>query len=445
MKKIYNFIKSIFFNPIFYWSWLTIILLLFLGYWFNLLFIIGKYAFFALIAITLLDFIYLFFYGNIEAKRKLPEKFSNGDANPVHLLLKNNYPTKVHLKIIDELPKQFQKRDFELFINLNKEEQIDYSYSLRPVKRGVYNFGVLNIFVSSPLRLARVRRQFEGGKDIKVYPSFIQMRKYELIAFANKLGLGLKKIRRIGHTMEFEQIKTYNKGDDYRTINWKATAKLNKLMVNQYQDEKSQNVYSVIDLGRTMKLPFKGMTLLDYAINSTLSFSNIAMKKQDNAGLLTFEKNIREFLKPNKKKSALHHIFEALYAVDTQYNETDYERLYTFIKHKIPTRSLLMIYSNFEHLSSLRRQLPFLRKLAQKHLIVLIIFENTELKSLIEEEVNDNRTLYHKIIAQDFDWQKRMMIKELKINNIHSIYTSPEKLTLATINKYLELKARGLI
>ncbi len=445
MKKVLDFIKNIYFNPIFYWIWAFIVFLFFIGYWFNLFFIIAKFAFIALVVFTVLDFFYLFSYSDFVAKRKLPEKMSNGDSNPINLYLENNYPTKIYLKIIDELPKQFQKRDFELFISLKSGQKMNYSYSLRPVKRGVYNFGALNVFISSPLKLAQYRKQFEKGKDVKVYPSFIQMRKYELLAFANKIGFGLKKIRRIGHTMEFEQIKMYNKGDDYRTINWKATAKLNKLMVNQYQDEKSQSIYSVLDMGRTMKMPFDSMTLLDYSINSTLSFSNIAMKKQDKAGLLTFEKDIRNFVKPDKKKTTLHHIFETLYSIDTQYNETDYEKLFKYIKHKIPTRSLLMIYSNFEHLSSLRRQIPFLKKLAQKHLVVVIIFENTELNSLIEENVEDNKTLYHKIIAEDLNLQKRMMIKELKIHHIHSILTTPQKLSMATINKYLELKSRGLI
>jgi uncharacterized protein (DUF58 family) len=330
-------------------------------------------------------------------------------------------------------------------LTLKSGEIIEKKYTLRPVKRGVYEFGKLNVFISSPLRLAILRRQFSINKEVKVYPSFIQMRKYELIALANKAHLGVKKIRRLGHTMEFEQIKEYNKGDDYRTINWKATAKHNKLMVNQYQDEKSQNIYSIIDMGRTMQMPFNEMTLLDYAINSTLAFSNIAIKKKDKAGMITFEKKIHSYLKPENKKQHLQDIFESLYNIKTEFNETDFERLYTFIRHKIPTRSMLMVYTNFEHINSLKRQLPFLKKLSKKHLLVVIIFENTELNKLIEKQVSDNQSLYHKIVANDFYLQKRMMVKELKLHNIQTILTAPENLTSATINKYLQLKARGMI
>ncbi len=445
MKKIYQHIKNLYLHPNFYLIWGIGLFALFLGYWLDFTFVIGKYLFISLILITVIDFLYLLFYGKIEAKRKIPDKFSNGDPNPVKLNLSGNYPTKIFIKVIDELPYQFQKRDFIINLVLKPGEAKEYTYSLRPVKRGNYIFGNLNVFAYSPLKLACYRYRFDNQKAVKVYPSFLQMRKYELIALTNKYGMGMRKIRRIGHTMEFEQIKVYHKGDDYRSINWKASAKHNKLMVNQYQDEQSQTIYSLIDMGRTMKLPFNGMTLLDYAINSTLSFSNIVMKKNDKAGLITFENRIKTFIKPGDKKSDLNKIFESLYAVENQFNETDFERLYTFVKANINKRSLLMIYSNFEHIGSLRRQIPFLKKLAKKHLVVLIIFENVELNKLIQSQPVDNKSLYHKLIAEEFAFQKKLMMKELKLHKIHSIYTKPENLTVATINKYTELKAKSLI
>ncbi len=443
-QKLKNLYQSVFFHPNFYRIWAVIILILFLGYWFPVLFIIGKFLFTAFVTVSLIDFVYLWKGGQLKVERILPEKLSNGDHNPVQILLEHTYRYPLQLNLIDELPEQFQKRDFELQFNM-RASQTAKTYYLRPVKRGVYRFGKLHVFMASPLRLAMRRQSFEQPKHVKVYPSFIQMRKYELIALANKSHLGVKKIRRLGHTMEFEHIKEYNKGDDYRTINWKATAKHNKLMVNQYQDEKSQNIYSVIDMGRVMKLPFNRMTLLDYAINSTLAIANIAIKKKDKPGLITFEKKVESFLKPDSNRKHLHQIFEHLYAQQTRFNETDFEHLYKFVRNNVPTRSLLMLYTNFEHINSLKRQLPFLKKLAKKHLLVVIIFENTELNQIIRKKAQERNSLYHKIIAEDFAWQKRMMIKELRLHNIQSILTAPEHLTTASINKYLQLKAKGLI
>ncbi len=445
IKKIKNIISGLYFHPNFYKIWAVLTVLIFVGYWNNFIFVTAKYLLIIFVVLVLFDYLFLWKGGKIFAERILPEKLSNGDENRIKIKIINHYSLPVLLKIIDELPYQFQKRDFELNVNLQSGERKEQIYTLRPLVRGVYEFGKLNVFIISPLRMAMLKQSFSSNKSVKVYPAFIQMRKYELIALSDKSNFGVKKIRRLGHTMEFEHIKTYNKGDDYRTINWKATAKYNKLMVNQYQDEKSQNIYSIIDMGRTMQLPFNGMTLLDYAINSTLAISNIAIKKKDKAGLLTFEKRIDTFLKPRNEKKHLQDIFESLYAQQTRFSEPDYERLYRYIRLHIPTRSLLMLYTNFEHINSLKRQLPFLKRLAKKHLLVVIIFENTELRKIVEKTVKDNMELYHKIIASDFDWQKRMMIKELRLHNIQTILTTPENLTTETINKYLQLKATGLI
>jgi uncharacterized protein (DUF58 family) len=245
--------------------------------------------------------------------------------------------------------------------------------------------------------------------------------------------------------MEFEQIKEYVLGDDLRTINWKATAKRNQLMVNQFQDEKSQPVYSIIDKGRTMKMPFNGLTLVDYAINSSLVISNIALKKQDKAGIFTFSKKVENRVVAERRTSQMNLILETLYNVNTNYKESDFGRLYADIKRNITHRSLLLLYTNFETLDSLNRQLPYLKGLAKSHLLVVIFFKNTELNELINNKAKTIQDAYDKVIAEKFAFEKRLIVNELKKYGIYSILTTPENLTVDTINKYLEIKARGLL
>ena len=279
-----------------------------------------------------------------------------------------------------------------------------------------------------------------------VYPSYIQMKKYEFLAMSNRLTeLGLKKIRKIGHTMEFEQIKKYVSGDDVRTINWKTTAKKGKLMVNQYQDEKSQPIFSLIDVGRVMKMPFEELKLLDYAINSTLAFSNIALRKNDKVGMLTFSKQVENIVPASNKKTNLAVLNEVLYKIDTNYSDSDYGLLYGMIKRKITQRSLLILYTNFEHMSGLERQLPYLKSIAKQHLLITVFFENTELEELISEDAENLQAVYEKIIAQKFYYEKRLIVKELEKHGIYSILTKPKNLSVNVINKYLEFKSKGLI
>jgi uncharacterized protein (DUF58 family) len=256
---------------------------------------------------------------------------------------------------------------------------------------------------------------------------------------------GMKKIRRIGHTMEFEQIKEYTQGDDIRTLNWKATAKKNSLMVNQYQDEKSQNVYMVLDKGRTMKMPFDGMSLLDYAINATLVLSNVILKKHDKAGMFSFSKKVENRVVAEKRTSQMNKIMENLYAISTDFFESDYSRLYADIKKNVTQRSLIILYTNFETLEGLHRQLPYLKGIAKNHLLVVVFFQNTELNHIINSKSKNVQEIYDKVIAEKFMFEKKLIANELRKFGIYSVLTQPENLTLDTINKYLEIKARGIL
>ncbi|MNT19962.1 hypothetical protein D3C72_1552520 [compost metagenome] len=245
--------------------------------------------------------------------------------------------------------------------------------------------------------------------------------------------------------MEFEQIKEYVQGDDIRTLNWKATAKKNSLMVNQFQDEKSQSIYMAIDKGRVMKMPFNGLSLLDYAINATLVLSNVILKKQDKAGMFAFSKRVENRVVAEKRSSQMHQILESLYNIKTDFFESDYSRLYADIKKNINHRSLIILYTNFETLDSLHRQLPYLKGIAKSHLLVVVFFQNTELNEIINSKAVTVQEVYDKVIAEKFAFEKRLIVNELKKYGIYSVLTQPENLTLDTINKYLEIKARGIL
>jgi uncharacterized protein (DUF58 family) len=408
---------------------------------------LGKVLFYGFMVVMLTEFLLLFIPGKkIDAYRILPEKLSNGDENDIFITVINRYFNIISIEVIDEIPLQFQVRDinFKLWLKPGKSQRIHYQ--IRPTRRGEYTFNDLNVYASSVTRMIQRRYTIPAEKTLPVYPSFIQMRKYELLAISNKLQMtGIKKIRRIGHNFEFDQIKNYTVGDDYRTVNWKATARKNDLMVNQYMDERAQNVYSIIDMGRLMKMPFNGLTLLDYSINSTLVISNIAMRKQDKAGVISFSHRIDSVLAADRKSTHINNILELLYHQKTNFLDSNFELLYQLVRRKINQRSLLILYTNFESVSSMQRQLPYFRNLSKSHLLVVVFFQNTELRKVFEREAKGTEDIYIKTIAEKFDFEKRLITKELEANGIHSILTAPENLTVNTINKYLELKARGLI
>ncbi|WP_298777434.1 DUF58 domain-containing protein [uncultured Polaribacter sp.] len=443
MKHFYN---TLFLNNRFFYFLSGIAALFVVGFFAPIFYEISKVLLFVLSVLTIVDVFILYKTKNaINVDRILPERLSNGDENKISLTLKNDYPFKVNLSLIEELPFQFQKRDFFFDQKLHQNEEKIIHYNLKPKERGLYLFGNINVYASSPLLLATKKYVLGTEKEIKCYPSFLKLREFNIKTFNNSsTSYGTRKVRRIGHSLEFEQIKEYVSGDDIRTINWKATAKRNQLMINQYVEEKSQSVYVIIDKGRTMQMQFNELSLLDYAVNATLAISNVILKKEDKAGILSFSKQLEDLVVAERRNSQMNLISEALYNVKTNFEESDFSTLYAVVKRKITQRSLLILFTNFMTLDSLHRQLPYLRALAKNHLVLVVFFKNTELNSLIDAKADNIQEVYDSIIAEKFIYEKQRIVNELKKYGIQSVLTSPENLTGNTINKYLDLKSRGL-
>ena len=384
--------------------------------------------------------------GGFSARRDVPKLFSLGDLNTlrVHLTHTGNLP--LHVEVYDELPRQFQEREFHMDFRLAPGETRTLNYDVRPTTRGEYLFGHINVLAKTPLGLASRRHMLGTPQMVPTYPSVIQMKKFELIAFAKTATIqGIKKVRRLGHSYEFEQIKSYVQGDDVRSINWKATSRRHSLMVNQYEDERSQQVYSIIDKSRSMYMPFNGLSLLDYAINTSLVISNIALKKHDKVGLISYSNKIGSTIKADKSPVHLRKILAALYNEKEHAKEANYDLLYRATKNVIKSRSLVFVYLNFESIYAMERALPVLQKINRQHLLVCMVFENTELQDYTRKRAEFIQDIYTQTIAEKLVQEKKQMVSKLRKYGIQTILTRPEDLSINTVNKYLELKKTGQI
>lgn len=424
-----------------------LVVLFIIAFWLRGLFPVVQALFAMAVAVLILDILILFNKNvKVKVRRRVPKIFNLADENAVKIELQNQSGQRLWLKIIDELPFQFQKRDFEKALALAAGEEKELTYSVKPVTRGEYTFGDINIFMATLLGLVERRYRHQYEMAVPVYPSILQMKQFALRAF-NRVThhKGIKKIRRIGHSYEFEQIKSYVRGDDYRSINWKASSRKANLMVNQYEDERAQQVYCIIDKSRAMRMPFDGLSLMDYAINTSLVISNIALRKYDRAGLITFSDKIGTTLKADSRPSQLNRILMALYKEKERPLEANYELLYHASRKLISGRSMILLFTNFESAYAMDRVLPILRKINNFHLLVVVFFENTEVQGFVEESVDTLEEIYHQTIARKFLNEKAQMVSKLEQYGIQAVLTPPEELSINTINKYLELKSRGLI
>ncbi len=423
------------------------VLLLGTSYFLPWMMIFGKLVLIVGLTAMVLDVFLVFLTKQpLAVKREFQERMNLGDANTVLVTVINKTYSPLPIAIYEGFPLEMQRRNFSWWTVLAPKGIKTFSYEFVPKRRGEYAFRDIVVFMRSPLFLAQRRIVFPAEETMKVIPSVLQMRQYELKVFNQQTqAQGIKKVRRLGLTSEFEQIKNYVQGDDIRTINWKATSRKNELMVNQYQDEKSQPVYCVIDKSRPMQHAFDDMTMLDYAINSSLVFSNIALRKGDRAGLITFSDKIGTTLAADKSNGQLRRILDELYNQQTHFKEANFELLYQTVRMQVKTRSLLLLFTNFESEFAMRRALPLLQRMNKRHVLVVVFFQNNELDELAQQSVVTAKDLVQATIAEKVSSVKWSIARELRRNGIQTILTSPQELSINTINKYLELKAKGVI
>jgi uncharacterized protein (DUF58 family) len=445
MRRLKQLYLSVFLGKRFYLSMAAVIFIFALSYFIPFLFNIALMALGLLACLLFLDWLVLYSKRNpISVDRVLPERMSNGDGNSIYWNIVNHYPFRARLRLLDEFPESWQIRDFKMKTVLESDEKTTIQYMVYPRERGEYFFGDVYIYIKAPLQLFIRRKTFPDPRSVKVFPSFLLLRQFEFMAHVTEPGnTGYKQVRKTGHSLEFEQIREYVGGDDIRSINWKATGRMGgQLMINMYTDEKSQQVYCIIDKGRTMKMAFNGLSLLDYAVNATLAMSSVATTRQDKAGVISFGDKTGNFLPANHRSTQMSSIVQALYNLNTKFLESDFAFLHKLIKTNITQRSLLILFTNFESITALNRQLPYLRNISQKHLLLVVFFENTAVQTLASGKVENVESLYEKVIAEKFILEKKLIIKELQRYGIAALLTTPEKLSVDVVNKYLQIKAR---
>lgn len=425
----------------------ALVLLFILAWAWPPLFILGQLALLAMLIIIAAELRILFGkQPGLKASRHTLERWSNGDENPVSIRVENHSDSVIHVLVLDELPLQFQKRDLSFTARIAARGVHSFEYRVRPLERGLYRYGAINVFAGLGTGIIQRRYRLEAEREVPVYPSYLQLRKYELMAISDRLTLaGIKRIRRAAQQSEFERIKDYVPGDDRRSVNWKATARRGKLMVNQYQDERAQQVIALIDSGRVMKMPFAGLSLLDHAINAALVIGNVAMRKEDRFGLITFSNVIHDSLPASRARGHMQRVLQTLYAMGTDHKETDMEALYVNVRRNVRQRSLLLLFTNFESVAAMRRQLPFLQRLGRQHLVVPIFFRNTELDDALQKVAQDTEQLYVHTIMERMVVEKRLIALELERHGMPAILCRPEELSLKVIDRYLEIKARGAL
>lgn len=443
-----NFFKSIYFSPrAFLIAGIAAALFCF-GLLLEETILVGE-VLLLLLAIGILgEIVLLYFKKNpLSLDRIVPKVLSNGDTNDITLQYRNSTNQVLKLSIYEDLPDQLQLFTWKKELKIPRLSTVNFKYEINPSERGEYEwFNNYVLLKTNLLQLVARKITFDKHDVVPCFPSFQQFNKLKISALvSNHTQMDGTHVRKLGQSMEFEQIKNYTVGDDIRHINWKASAKQGKLMLNQFQDERSQQIYCVIDMGRNMAQPFDGKALLDYAINASLGLSRTIILMKDKAGLLNFYNDNCSLVKPKSGHLQFRKVNEVLYNIKGSQLDASYELLYKFTRNQLKQRSLLVLFTFFDNPDAIKRNLPYIKAIAKYHLLLLIIFKNTELQKFVNEPAKDTEEIYTKTLAQAMLNEQEIMARELNKFGIITLISEPQNLSINVINKYLEIKRRQMI
>ncbi len=440
--------KSVYLTNRFYYVLLTFIILFCIAFLFPSLILFLKILLLVFIVWCIRDLYFLLKDKEpVNVTRECKTIWSMDYENPIKLNI--NWLTSIPYEytIEDELPEVFSDQFNK--IHAHTKDQFKYhQYIIIPKKRSIFQFGRTHVFLKSNDKLFERRLSFDTQIDISVYPAIAQFNDSKFnYKISNRSEGGFHQVRRLGHGYEFDHIKAYIRGDDIRSINWKATGRMNSLMVNQYEDDVSQSVYHILDKSRIMNFKSNGMTLLDYAINTILIHSKVVLDKKDRVGFISYSKFIDTFILADRIGAQLRKILSALYNESNTESESNIELLMHTVRSQIRQRSLIFLYTNFESLSALERTLPYLKSIQTYHQLVVIFFSNDHVIDRMDAiKRNDvKHDCYDIAVLENYSLEKQLIVNRIQRENIHALLVEPNRLGISTINKYLELKSKGIM
>ena len=426
----------------------------------NLLFVGGAYLV-LLLVVSAIDYVTNPLYKRIEVSREMNSKFSLGVENVVTLRIVNRSHRRLRLRIKDDFPDELLYEKVLHDCHVSPMNHLDISYRLTPLRRGVYQFVDIHLQCWGVLGLIVRRRRVPAATEIKVYPNLQAVRQYELLVKRGMLHqIGLKTSRQFGEGTEMERLREYSPDDDFRRIDWNATARQRKPIVREFETERSQDVMIMLDTGRLMASPIlletstladaesisqKAMLKLDYAINTTLMTAYVSTLKGDKVGLIAFADTVHKYLAPKPGKKQFLTMLETIYALPVHSVEPDFEEAFKYLALKQRKRALIILFTDILDNHSAEGIATYVTQLSRHHLVACVTLTDSGIVGLAEQRSKDSKSVYQKAIAERLLQEKHATLEILRRRGVITIDVPAHQLTMAVVNKYLELKAKSRI
>ncbi len=399
-----------------------------------------------LLIATLVEYLLLPAPSSFEVARQVEPQISLGAENPVRVTVRNPHTWPWRLTLHDEPPEHVPNDFGDIVFDAKPGHRQTISYRITPRARGDIYFGDLWIRVTGKLGLLARQHRFPAAQLVKVYPNLQEAAKFTLMARRGRLQqAGIRAARLVGAGREFESLRDYQRDDEYRRIDWKATARRGKLISRNYEVERSQNVILVLDVGRTMMAEIDGIAKLDYAVNAALLLAYVATLTDDKVGLLVFADTVQTWIAPAKGRGQVYRILDALYNAEARRAEPDYRGAFAYLAGRWRRRSLVVCFTDLWDPDSSRQTMLELASLQPRHLVACVTLMDTKVLRVAEAPIKAPQNVYEQGVALQVLEDRSCATTELQRRGVLVVDSPADKLSAALVNRYLEVKERMML
>lgn len=399
----------------------------------------------ALLLVAALDFV-LARRAPVKLWRELPVRLQVGVSNPVTLHLVNTARRALRLDVRDDSPQEFESKPAVLSLTVSASSRATLHYTTTPTKRGKFEFGALHLRVRGPFGFVWHERSVPASVAVSVFPDMRGASRLLLSdAALDFVNLGLRQLRRDGRGSEFARLRDYSQGDSVRDVDWKATARRGRPVTRVMESERSQTVLIGVDAGRSMAARVDGLTKLDHAVNAALFLAFVAVRNGDRVGLVVFADGIKTYLAPSAGRLQYRKIVDALYTAKPHLTYVDYLALFKELNVRLLKRSLLCIFTDFIDEDQAQTMVEPMRRLARRHVPLCLSVKDVALAQLLETSPPDAEVAYQHAVASELLLEREAMKRKVGGNGVTVVDVDAQHLSLAAVNQYLEIKARGTL
>lgn len=382
----------------------------------------------------------------IKIWRELPVRLQVGVANPVTLHLINTANRAVRLDVRDDSPEEFESKPGVLSLTISASSRAKLHYTTTPGKRGKFEFGALHLRVRGPFGFTWHERMVPASVAVSVFPDMRGASRLLLSdAALDFVNLGLRQLRRDGRGSEFARLRDYSQGDSVRDVDWKATARRGRPVTRVMESERSQTVLIGVDAGRSMAARVDGLTKLDHAVNAALFLAFVAVRNGDRVGLVVFADGIKTYLAPSAGRLQYRKIVDALYTAKPHLTYVDYLALFKELNVRLLKRSLLCVFTDFIDEDQAQTMVDPMRRLAKRHVPLCLSVKDAALAQLLETAPQDAEVAYQHAVASELLLEREAMKRKVGRDGVTVVDVEANQLSLAAVNQYLEIKARGTL